>query len=126
VWRDSKVTNPQPFSCNAAGPPQFPLGEERAFTFNVSQQPTEVAANADPFPLRSQRVVTGTAGFPLPAKPGGVYLGLSHASANPPSDPLAAQAFVTVLEYPDRGQSATGSGAVALDSADDARHPHPN
>ena len=130
VWRDIKIP-PTPFTCGPAVPPSMglPLGQERAFSFDNQEQTLAIPAGT-PFGLATQRVALGTAGFPLPAKPGWVYLGLGYQntavpSANAPADVKADQAYVTVLQYPESHVTSTGTGAIALDSGQAAQHVHP-
>jgi hypothetical protein len=130
VWRDIKIT-PTTFACTQPVPPSrgLPLDQETAFSFDNQEQPLAIPAGK-PFGLATQRVTLGTAGFPLPAKPGWVYLGLGYnnsviGSANAPADTAADQAYVTVLQYPESHATSTGTGAVALDSGQAAQHTHP-
>ncbi|MEO7326410.1 MAG: hypothetical protein ABIW82_16430 [Dokdonella sp.] len=126
VWRDPKVQI-TPFNCSNPGyPAGFPLGQERTLVFDNQEQPQAIAAT-QPFPLVAQRV---TLDPPTSGKPAWAYLGLSFSSvaagANPPADPLAQQAYVTVLQYPESGATSTGSGAISLDTGLAAQHTHPN
>ena len=130
VWRDIKIP-PTTFACSQPVPPAkgLPLGQETAFSFDNQEQPLAIPAGT-PFGLATQRVTLGTAAFPMPAKPGWVYLGLGYnnpviGAANAPADTAADQAYVAVLQYPESHATSTGTGAVALDSGQAARHVHP-
>ena len=133
VWRDIKIppTTPRTFACTQPVPPSsgLPLGQEAAFSFDNQEQPQAIPAGT-PFGLATQRVALGSAKFPLPGKPGWVYLGLSYqnltvSAANAPADVQADQAYVTVLQYPESKATSTGAGAIAIDSGQAARHTHP-
>ena len=129
VWRDTKTT-PTTFVCSNPVPPSkgLPLGQETAFSFNNQEQPLAIPAGT-PFGLATQRVALGTAAFPLPAKPGWVYLGLGYTNPTapvPPVDQAADEAYVSVLQYPESHATSTGTGAIALDSGQAPLHSHPN
>ncbi len=122
MWRDPKV-NQGPFTCGSL-PPWEPLGQEGITVFNDQEQ-VESISSGTPFPLATQKVPIGGPALPVSFTSGWLYLNLNTtvtaAGANPPVDPLAAAAFVTVvdsvpnttgLEYP----------AGALDSACSALH----
>jgi hypothetical protein len=137
VWRDSKV-NQGPFTCPVASgvrPPWYPLGQEGIVifdeaehpqvpqTFPVSPQPPQ--ATLLPFPAEAQRVAVGGGSLPVPYDFGWIYMNLNTtvtaAGANPPEDPSAAQAWVT-LEMKALGRFSAGFDAVQLDSACQAAH----
>ncbi|HEY2385744.1 MAG TPA: hypothetical protein VGK30_02180 [Candidatus Binatia bacterium] len=133
VWRDSKV-NQGPFPC-ALKPPWFPLGQEGATIFDEQEHP-EVPMSIPlapqppipafaPFPAEAQRVVVGSAAFPVPFESGWVYLNLNTTVAPagpvPPEDPAAAQAWVTAT-YDAKGRYSIGYRAIQLDSAENALH----
>jgi hypothetical protein len=128
VWRDPKVV-PVPFTCGSSPGAGLPLGHESAFSFDNQEQPLG-GPSGTPFGLATQRVVLGNATFPLPTKPGWVYLGLSWlspvGSANPAQDPAADQAYVAVIQYPESHPGSTGTEAIALDGAQSATHSHPD
>lgn len=130
VWRDTKVM-PSPFNCNLNGPASFyPIGQESVIQFDRQAQAQPLAINATPFPLASQRVVLVSSALPAGLKPGWTYLGLNTAvpgaPGNPPEDPSAMQAYVTVVQFPERpGVGGSSGAAVPLDSAGDAAHVHP-
>lgn len=131
VWRDIKI-QPTAFSCSQPVPPSvgLPLGQEAAFSFDNQEVPLAIPAG-HPFGLATQRVALGSSVFPLPAKPGWVYLGLSYnnatvPAANAPADSAADEAYVTVLQYPESHATSTGTGAIALDLGQAAQHTHPN
>jgi len=130
VWRDIKIT-PTTFACAQPVPPAsgLPLGQQAAFSFDNQEQPLAIPSGT-PFGLATQRLALGGAQFPLPSKPGWVYLGLSYrnlivSSANPLADPAADQAYVTVLQYPESKATSTGASAIAIDLGQAARHVHP-
>jgi hypothetical protein len=130
VWRDIKIP-PTTFVCTQPVPPSsgLPLGQETAFSFDNQEQPMAIPSGT-PFGLATQRVSLRSAGFPLPTKPGWVYLGLGYNNAaipgaNAPADTAADQAYVTVLQYPESHATSTGAGATALDSGQAAQHTHP-
>jgi hypothetical protein len=136
-WRDSKV-NQGPFTCPfLAGvrPPWFPLGQEGVVIFDEAENP-EVP---DSFPVSPQpptatnlvcpaeagRTAVGGADFPVTPSFGWLYLNLNTtvavAGANPPEDPAAAQAWVTVVMDAD-GRFSVGFDAIQLDNATNALH----
>ena len=129
VWRDTKSTI-QPFTCGVSPGQGLPLQTESAFTFDNQEKPLAVPPGGSPFGLATQRVKLGNAAFPLPAKPGWVYLGLSYtnpiAGSNPSQDIKADQAYVTVVQHPEVSYGTTGATATALDGAQTARHVHPD
>lgn len=137
VWRDSKVSQ-KAFTCPVVAgtrPAWYPLGQEGivifdeqehpnvAQTFPVSPQPPGEALA--PFPAEAQRTSVGGADLPVPFKFGWLYLNLNTVVAaagnNPPEDPRAAQAWVTV-EMRAGGRFSVGFDAVKLDSACMASH----
>jgi len=133
VWRDSKF-NQGPFNC-ALKPLWYPLGQEGATIFDEQEHPEvpmtiplapqpPIPAFA-PFPAEAQRVVIGSAQFPVPFESGWVYLDLNTtvapAGSVPPEDPAAAQAWVTAT-YDAKGRYSTGYRAIQLDSAESALH----
>ncbi|MEO6192423.1 MAG: hypothetical protein ABIS20_05400 [Thermoanaerobaculia bacterium] len=137
VWRDSKV-NQSPFTCPVspgARPSWYPLGQEGIVIFDEEEQP-QVAQSFPvspqppqtgliPFPAEAQRTAVGGADLPVPFAFGWLYLNLNTtvaaAGANPPEDPAAAQAWVTV-EMKAQGRFSVGFDAIQLDSACLASH----
>ncbi len=137
VWRDSKV-NQSPFTCPVAPgvrPSWYPLGQESIVIFDEQEQP-QVAQSFPvspqppqtgliPFPAEAQRTTVGGADLPVPFAFGWLYLNLNTAVAaagnNPPEDPAAAQAWVTV-EMKAQGRFSVGFDAIQLDSACLASH----
>jgi hypothetical protein len=132
VWRDSKMPL-TPAPCLAL-PAWYPLGAEGIVTIdqqeNMKSLPTAPQSpapggQANLLPLATQRL----RGAPFSI--GWLFLDLSNdvlpAGPNPPADPLAAQAWVTVIN-PSAGRSFqeplffTGYTAVPLDSACAAAH----
>lgn len=118
VWRDPKVTS-APFTCGTV-PSFVPLGQEQIVAFDDQENPTAIGGT--PFGAVAQRVVVGSAALPVPASSGWFYLNLNNtvaaAGANPPADPLAAQAWVgSVFEGAGANGYSTGTTATALDSA---------
>jgi hypothetical protein len=137
VWRDSKV-NQGPFTCPVSPgvrPAWYPLGQEGIVIFDEQEQP-QVAQSFPvspqppqtgliPFPAEAQRTRVGSAELPVPFNFGWLYLDLNTAVAaagnNPPEDPLAAQAWVTI-EMEAQGRFSVGFDAIQLDSACAALH----
>jgi hypothetical protein len=126
VWRDPKMKT-QPFTCGSA-PIWYPLGQEQIQAINEQEQQEAVAA-LTPFPAATQRVVVGSSALPVTAYSGWLFLNLNTTvtgSPNPPEDPAAAQAWVTVLQRvqqgPNGGRYGVGFRAIRLDSAESARH----
>jgi len=137
VWRDSKV-NQSPFTCPVSPgvrPAWYPLGQEGIVIFDEEEQP-QVAQSFPvspqppqtglvPFPAEAQRTTVGGAALPVPFAFGWLYLNLNTAvaaaGANPPEDPSAAQAWVTV-EMKAQGRFSVGFDAIQLDSACLASH----
>jgi hypothetical protein len=130
VWRDSKTIQ-QPFTCPATfmRPSWFPLGQEGVFyldeeeqmsaaqTFPFSPQPTQ--QGIIPFPAEAQRTRINGADFPVPFSFGWIYLDMNTTvtgNPNPPFDPAAAQAWVTIVMDAD-GRFSVGFDAIQLDSA---------
>lgn len=136
VWRDSKVTQ-NAFTCPAlAGsrPPWFPLGQEAVVIFDeqetpyipqsVPSSPASVGSFI-PFPGEAQRISVNSSNFPVPFNFGWLLLNLNTtvaaAGSNPPEDPRAAQAWVTVTSA-SQGRFSVGLDAIQLDSACSANH----
>jgi len=135
-WRDSKV-NQAPFTCPAAPgvrPPWFPLGQEGVVIFDEEEQPEvpqSVPVSPQPpqttnllCPVEAQRTAIGGASFPVTPDFGWIYANLNTTVAgnpNPPEDPAAAQAWVTVVMTAE-GRFAVGFDAIQLDSACTALH----
>jgi hypothetical protein len=149
VWRDSKV-NQAAFACPVVArlrPAWYPLGEEEIVifdeqetpevpqTFPFSPQPPE--AELAPFPAEAQRTKIGGIAFPVPFDFGWLSLNLNTVVAaaigDPPEDPLAAQAWVTVEMFATEvspqlakgggsGRFSGGFAAVRKDSASTAMH----
>jgi hypothetical protein len=138
VWRDSKV-NQTPFTCPAVAgtrPAWYPLGQEAIVIFDEQEQPQVPQSfpvspqpptqGLIPFPAEAQRTEVGGADLPVaPYNFGWLYLNLNTvvtaAGSNPPEDPAAAQAWVTV-EMKAGGRFSVGYDAVKLDSACTALH----
>jgi len=126
VWRDTKVSA-QPFTCGT-NPPWYPLGQEEIRVINEQEQ-VEVPAITTPFPAATQRVTVASADLPVTAFAGWLFLNLNTTvptSPNPPEDPAAAQAWVTVMQRvqqgPNGGRYDVGFRAIRLDSATAASH----
>ena len=138
-WRDSKV-NQDPFPCPAANgrPAWFPLGQEAVVIFDEQENPdVPVMFPFSPQPPTStfvvcaaeaQRTVVDGPFLPVPFSFGWLYLNLNTtvvaAGANPPEDPAAAQAWVTMVMKAS-GRFSVGFDAVQLDSATSASHSAP-
>jgi hypothetical protein len=133
VWRDSKV-NQGAFKCGTL-PTWYPLGQEQIVIFDeeenpeqpetlpVSPQPPGDVIN--PFPAEANSTVVGGEELPVTPDFGWLFLNLNTtvaaAGANPPEDPGAAQAWVSVLMKAE-GRFSVGYDAVQLDSACQANH----
>jgi hypothetical protein len=137
VWRDSKV-NQGPFTCPVSPgvrPSWYPLGQEGLVIFDEQEQPQVPQSfpvspqppqtGLIPFPAEAQRTRVGGADLPVPFDFGWLYLDLNTtvaaAGANPPEDPAAAQAWVTI-EMQAQGRFSVGFDAIQLDSACTALH----
>ena len=137
VWRDSKV-NQGAFTCFATPgvrPPWFPLGQEQIVIFDEQENPFVVppvpiapqppSPGIIPFPAEAQRTHVDGPELTAPFSFGWLYLNLNQsnavAGANPPEDPLAAQAWVEVVHSAE-GRFSVGHNAIQLDSATRANH----
>ncbi len=136
VWRDSKV-NQGPFACpvGVGRPSWYPLGQESIVIFDEEEQldvpqsfpvsPQPPLASLVPLPAEAQRTTVGGSALPVPFSFGWLYLDLNTTVGaggnNPPEDPAAAQAWVTV-EMKAQGRFSVGFDAVQLDSACLASH----
>ncbi len=135
-WRDSK-TNQAAFTCPATQgvrPPWYPLGQEQTVIFDEIENPE--LPQTFPFspqppgstnllcPAEAQRTVIGGANFPVTPNFGWIYANLNTVitgNPNPPEDPAAAQAWVTVV-MDAQGRFSVGFDAIQLDSACAAGH----
>jgi hypothetical protein len=139
AWRDPKVAQ-GPFTCPATPdvqPPWYPLGQESVVIFDDQEHPvvpqtsitSPAVAGITPFPAAAQRTTVGGPALPVPFIAGWSYLNLNTmvvpAGNVPPVDPLAAQAWVTIILSQDRG-FATGIEAMHYDSACNPNHHDPN
>jgi hypothetical protein len=127
VWRDPKATAAG-FTCGSA-PAWFPLNQEQIRAFDEQEHIETPTFLAPPFPGATQKVTVANASFPLTAGSGFLYLNLNNtvaSSPNPPEDPTAAQAWVSVLQRvqqgPNGGRYDVGYRAIRLDSAQQASH----
>ena len=142
VWRDSKV-NQGPFTCGTT-PSWYPLSQEQVVLFDEQEHPQEPTSCTNlpcpktpgliPFPGETQRVSFNSSAFPTSFSEGWVYLDLNTtvtaAGSNPPVDPAAAQAWVSVLFNQGAGAGGNNNGAswemgesaTLLDSAESANH----
>ncbi len=136
AWRDPKV-NQGAFSCPAAPghPSWYPLSQEAIVTFDELEhpdvfvpppffpQPPQPALV--PFPAAAGTTAVGGSGLPVPFSFGWQFLDLNQANvlagANPPEDPLAAQAWVTQV-HTASGRFSVGYAAMQFDSATAASH----
>jgi hypothetical protein len=138
VWRDSK-TNQNAFTCPATTgrPSWFPLGQEGIVIFDEQENPDTPSSfpfspqppqsGIIPFPAEAQRTRIGGPEFPVPFDFGWLYLNLNTTitgNSNPPEDPAAAQAWVTVV-MDAQGRFSVGFDAIQLDSACTANHSQP-
>jgi hypothetical protein len=131
VWRDSKFIVGG-FTCGTL-PAPFPLGQEALVIFDEMENPDVVevppispappGVTLNPFPWEAQRVTVGGPDLPTPFSAGWMFLDLNTnvTNGNPPEDPDAAQAWVTVVASAE-GRFSVGYDAVQLDSATNARH----
>jgi hypothetical protein len=132
VWRDPKVAltgNNASFTCGSA-PPWYPLGQEGVRAFDEQEETEVVGSPANLFPAATQRVAVSSANLPVTIASGWLFLNLNtavaSAGANPPEDPAAAQAWVTVLQRVQQGDNGgrydVGHRAIRLDNAQNASH----
>jgi hypothetical protein len=128
VWRDPKAPAAG-FTCGSA-PAWFPLNQEQIRAFDEQEHIETPTFATPPFPAATQKVTVANASFPLTAGSGFLYLNLNTtvapAGMNPPEDPAAAQAWVSVLQRvqqgPNGGRYDVGYRAIRLDSAQQASH----
>jgi hypothetical protein len=132
VWRDTKLVQ-NAFPCQQL-PSWFPLGQERIVLFDEQEQcelpdsfPIPVPRPAlAPFPAAANRVQVDSPSLPTASDFGLMFLNLNNtvapAGIPPPEDPVAAQAWVTVVMDAESRYSV-GFDAYQLDSACDAQHP---
>ncbi|MBW8876624.1 MAG: hypothetical protein JF614_16790 [Acidobacteria bacterium] len=135
VWRDSKTIQSS-FTCPATigRPSWFPLSTEGVAIFDEQEltstftgfpfSPQPPVDSVIPFPAEAQRTRIGGPDFPVPFAFGWLYLDLNTTvtgNPNPPSDPAAAQAWVT-LNMDSSGHFSVGFSAIQLDSACAAQH----
>ncbi len=140
VWRDSKV-NQSAFTCPATAgvrPAWYPMGQEGVVIFDEQEHPvvfpsfpvSPAPPTFVPFPAETQRVVAGGPALPIPFSAGWLFLDLNStvtpAGAVPPSDPAAAQAWVSVKIGTTTGTFTVGYDAIQLDNASQANHTTPN
>ncbi len=133
VWRDSKVDQ-NAFKCGTL-PAWYPLGAEQVVTFDELENPEveQVPPFSPPppgnflfpFPAEAQRTDVDGEDLPVSFDFGWIFLNLNTtvapAGSNPPEDPAAAQAWVTVV-MDASGRFSVGFDAVQLDSACAADH----
>ncbi len=127
VWRDPK-TKTMPFTCGT-NPPWYPLSQEQVRAMNEQEQQEVLSFTTPPFPAATQRVAVASTALPVTSPNGWIFLNLNTTVPGPsvpPADPLAAQAFVTILERvqqgPNGGRYNVGYRATRLDSAESAMH----
>jgi len=130
VWRDSKLANPQAFTCGSNAS-WFPLSQTDVVGFDEQEQPQNLCFRGDNispatggsdtcFPLEAERVnvVTGNAAAdPMnPTAPfGWLYINLNHTIAGDPF-PGVGQAWV-VTQMSAEGRYEVGYDAIQLDNA---------
>lgn len=121
IWRDPKVA-PAAFSCAAGKPAYAPLGQTQARivnskSFQVPLTPPSLA----PIATQVAPLTTAYLGYATTEKVGWLYLNLNTSvapGANPPTQPGAAQAYVTLLRPIDGVSRMTAGGVcTAMDSA---------
>ena len=139
-WRDPKVGNPFSFgsglyNCFQIGPNWYPLSQEDVTVFDEQENPDippvppvfppPPPPTALPFGAAAGRTTVGGFDLPIPFNFGWIFLNLNTfvvpAGANPPEDPLAAQAWVTQTHSAE-GRFSVGYAATQLDSATNASH----
>jgi hypothetical protein len=127
VWRDPKVQQGY-FNCGAT-PAFFPLNQTQIVVFDEQENPELPmlppippfpASDIVPFPAATQIVKIGGPAFPVTTPSGWIFFNLDTivvpAGSNPPENPSAAQAVVTmVLES--KGKFSTSYRATTLQSA---------
>ena len=138
VWRDSK-TSTNAFTCPAVTgrPTYFPLGQEGIVIFDEQERaqvpqsypfsPAPSGTGILPFPAETQRVAVGGTDLPVPFTFGWLYLDLNTTVApnvNPPHDPAAAQAWVS-LNMISGGTFSVGYDAIQIDNAGHPLHRTP-
>lgn len=136
VWRDSKVSQ-SAFACGTF-PSWYLLGAESIVVFDeaenpevpavlpISPQPPQI--DVAPFPAEAQRTAVGGTTMPVSGDFGWLFLNLNttvFGGANPPEDPAAAQAWVSVVMDAE-GRYSVGFDAIRLDSATAAAHTSPD
>jgi hypothetical protein len=123
-----------PFACGTL-PVWYPLGQEAVVVFDEQENPqvnTSVPFGPQPSPggtvpfaLEAIRRQVGSTQLPVPFPFGWLYLNLNvqvpAAGANPPEDPLGAQAWVTTV-HDAEGRFSVGYTATQLDSATKPLH----
>jgi hypothetical protein len=136
TWRDSK-TNQGAFTCPAivGRPAWYPLSQEQIVIFDeqenpevpqtlpVSPQPP--GTSIIPFPAEANRTAVDGSALPVSFDFGWLFLNLNtsvpSSSQNLLQDPLAAQAWVSVVMDAD-GRFSVGFDAIQLDNATNASH----
>jgi hypothetical protein len=122
VWRDTKepVTGLNArHHCVNQETTWFPLPQSDVVGFDEAENPTDLCAAGECFPLATQRVPVAT-GNPLgtqlapPAAAGWLYLNLNHAGGS--AIPGVAQAWVSSTQS-SSGRFSVGFQAIALDNA---------
>ncbi len=133
AWRDPKVASVFPPSC-ISFPSWFPLATSDVMAFDEQEDTFDLDTPEPPpvfppppaatpaFPLATQAVTVGGDALPTPFDFGWIYMNMNTmvapAGANPPENPLAAQAWVSALTT--SGRYTVGARATRLDSAKDA------
>jgi hypothetical protein len=135
TWRDPKVDQ-QAFTCSAqpGRPSWYPLGQEGITVFDEQEQPfimpmppffpSPPPVALVPFPSAAGSVHVGSSSFPVPYSFGWLYLDMNTTIAgnpNPPVDPAASQAWVSVT-HSANGRYSVGYAAVPLDSGANPLH----
>jgi hypothetical protein len=126
VWRDSKVAAQGAFFCPSQGgsyPSWYPLGQE---SVRIIDEAGNITANpVTGFGAATQRTAVGGPGLPVPFPFGWFFLNFNTlvpaSGFNPPEDPSAAQAWVTLISRAPGGISV-GYRGLLYDSACEARH----
>ncbi|HEX6904866.1 MAG TPA: hypothetical protein VF789_34480 [Thermoanaerobaculia bacterium] len=125
VWRDSKMRQQSAFTCGRL-PLWYPLDQKSLLAFDEQIQKPNSTFNVtgQPFALVTQRVHIGpfAGNLSLPYPYGWLSMDLNDPAAGPgpPYDPLARQAWVTVLDS--FGTTGMSMDAIRQDTACEALH----
>jgi hypothetical protein len=117
TWRDSKVRQGA-FKCGTP-PAWYPLTQARMVIFDEQEHPSIPSPSILPFPAAAESTKVGGAALPTPFNFGWILYDLNAtAGTAPPEDPLAQQAWMTVI-FSALGRYSIGFSATQLDTAKD-------